>query len=219
MSELKQQEDVKDYFVRHATRFDGLYGGDNAATRVFDRLFRRPMYDRYVYTIQALAESTGKKYLDLGCGSGRYSVALAQLGAKVTGLDFSAAMLALAENYTAEAGQADKVTYVKTDINEWMQSTSERFDASLAMGVFDYLADPTLTLSLMLKVSENVIVSLPAPTFPRSQLRSLRYKMQNCPVFYFRQADVEKLVTDAGGEITEIKRLGNAGFWIICKKR
>jgi ubiquinone/menaquinone biosynthesis C-methylase UbiE len=100
MPDTENQADVQDYFVRHATRFNGLYGGDNMATRLFDKTFRRPMYDRYVYTVQDLAAGKNKKYLDLGCGSGRYSVALAQLGAKVTGLDFSEAMLALAEVYT-----------------------------------------------------------------------------------------------------------------------
>src|SRR4051812_17272607 len=82
------QPDVQDYFVRHAVRFDGLYGGDNMATRVFDQLFRKPMYKRYRLTIEALGAAKGKKYLDLGCGSGRYSINLARLGARVVGLDF-----------------------------------------------------------------------------------------------------------------------------------
>ncbi len=219
MPDNKPQADVQDYFVRHATRFNGLYGGDNMATRLFDKTFRRPMFDRYVFTVEELAAGKNKKYLDLGCGSGRYSVALAQLGAKVTALDFSDAMLVLAEKYTRESGQSSNINYVKTDINEWMENTTERFDASLAMGVFDYLTNPEKTLSLMLKVSDTVLISLPAPTFPRSQLRTLRYRMQNCPVFYFKRDDVERLVTNAGGIISEIKPLGGAGFWVNCKRR
>jgi ubiquinone/menaquinone biosynthesis C-methylase UbiE len=219
MPDTENQADVQDYFVRHATRFNGLYGGDNMATRLFDKTFRRPMYDRYVYTIQDLAAGKNKNYLDLGCGSGRYSVALAQLGAKVTGLDFSEAMLALAEVYTKNSNQSENVKFIKTDINHWMENTTEHFDASLAMGVFDYLANPEKTLSLMLKVSDTVLLSLPAPTFPRSQLRTLRYRMQNCPVFYFKRDDVERLVTKAGGVISEIKPLGRAGFWVKCKRR
>jgi 2-polyprenyl-3-methyl-5-hydroxy-6-metoxy-1,4-benzoquinol methylase len=219
MAEIEKQADVQDYFVRHATRFNGLYGGDNMATRLFDRTFRKPMYDRFVYTVQELAAGKNKRYLDLGCGSGRYSVALAELGAKVTGLDFSEAMLDLAKDYTEKSGQSANIKFVKTDINQWMADTTEHFDASFAMGVFDYLSNPEKTLSLMLKVSDKVLLSLPAPTFPRSQLRTLRYRMQNCPVFYFRQDDVERLVKNAGGTITEIKPLGGAGFWVNCKPR
>lgn len=219
MQQPEKQADVQDYFVRHAARFDGLYGGDNMATRAFDKIFRKPMYDRFVYTINDLSDGKGKKYLDLGCGSGRYSVALANLGANVTGLDFSDAMLKLAGEYAAASGQSERVRFQKTDINEWMDTTAERFDSSFAMGVFDYLANPTKTLSLMLKVSDSALISLPAPTFPRSQLRTWRYKLQNCPVFYFDKAGAEKLVSDAGGQVVEMKPLGKAGFWIKCRKR
>src|SRR4051812_43585466 len=39
---------------------------------------------------------SGLRILDLGCGTGRHSVALATAGAKVTALDFSKGMLARA---------------------------------------------------------------------------------------------------------------------------
>lgn len=218
MEQVKKQKDVQDYFVRHATRFDGLYGGDNAATRLFDKWFRKPMYARYVYTLEDLLPGKGKSYLDLGCGSGRYAVALAGAGARVTGLDFSPAMLALASKFATETGSQNSTEFIQTDINEWMQTTKMRFDASYAMGVFDYLNNPVHTLKLMLNVSDSALISVPSPTFPRSQIRTFRYKLQDCPVFYFKKADVEKLFADAGGQITEIKSLGNAGFWVKGRK-
>ena len=42
--------------------------------------------------------------LDAGCGTGSLSVALAEIGHQVTGIDLSPAMLALAENKAAAAG-------------------------------------------------------------------------------------------------------------------
>lgn len=214
---FEKQEDVQDYFVRHAIRFNGLYGGDNMATRIFDRLFRKPMYDRYRFTLEAVQQSGGKRFLDLGCGSGRYAVHIAKEGREVVGLDFSDAMLKLANDYAAKEGVSDKVEFIKTDINEWMQTTDQHFDASFAMGVFDYLTNPVETLRLMLKVSDRAYMSLPAPTFPRSQLRTWRYKRQDCPVFYFRDADVKKLVADAGGKIVRTRSLG-AGVWVEAAK-
>ena len=213
------QPDVQDYFVRHAARFDGLYGGDNMATRVFDQLFRKPMYERYRLTIEALGDAKGKKYLDLGCGSGRYAINLARLGAKVTGLDFSAAMLKLANAYARDEGVASKVKFVETDMNRWMDDNDEHFDAAFAMGVFDYLEDPVGTLRRMLDVADRAYLSIPAPEFPRAQLRRLRYRQQNCPVYFYTRQQTEELVRKVGGKILRIEPLGRrSGFWVEAAK-
>jgi SAM-dependent methyltransferase len=218
-SATEYRDDVQDYFVRHAARFDGLYGGDNMATRIFDQFFRKPMYERYRLTIEALGDAKGKTYLDIGCGSGRYAINLARLGARVVGLDFSAAMLELANAYAKEEEVASKVEFIQTDMNLWMEQTDEHFDASFAMGVFDYLDDPVATLRLMLEVSDRAYLSIPAPEFPRAQVRRLRYRKQNCPVYFYTRRETEELVRTAGGEITRIEALGKrSGFWVEAVK-
>lgn len=220
MQSAERREDVQDYFVRHAARFDGLYGGDNAATRLFDRIFRKGMYDRYRLTIDALGDASGKKYLDVGCGSGRYAVNLARLGAEVTGIDFSDAMLQLARRYAEEEEPlAGRVRFIKADFDEWMGQANEHYDAVYAMGVFDYLDDPVHTLKLMLGIADRAYMSLPAPEFPRAQLRRRRYARQNCPVYFFTRAQAEQLVSEAGGRILRIEPLGRrSGFWVESTK-
>ena len=209
------QEDVQDYFVRHAARFDGLYGGDNMATRLFDQMFRKPMYVRYRLTIEALGDAKGKTYLDLGCGSGRYAINLARLGANVVGLDFSTAMLDLARAYATEEGVTSKVKFIETNMNRWMDEADQHFDAAFAMGVFDYLDDPVATLKRMLRIADRAYMSLPAPEFPRAQLRRMRYKRQNCPVYFFNRQQTKDLVRNAGGKILRIEPLGKrSGFWV-----
>lgn len=213
------QPDVQDYFVRHAARFDGLYGGDNMATRVFDRVFRKPMYERYRLTIEALADAKGKQYLDLGCGSGRYAINLARLGARVVGIDFSDAMLQLARRYAKEERVEGKVEFHEGDMNRWMDETGEHFDAAFAMGVFDYLDDPSGTLRRMLNVADRALLSIPAPEFPRAQLRRLRYKRQNCPVYFFTREQMEDMVARAGGKILSVKPLGRrSGYFVEATK-
>lgn len=213
------QPDVQDYFVRHAARFDGLYGGDNMATRLFDRLFRKPMYERYRLTIEALGNAKGKSYLDVGCGSGRYAINLARLGANVVGLDFSAAMLELAKDYAQEVRVASRVKFIEADLNRWMEDTGDHFDAAFAMGVFDYLDDPVATLRRMLKVADRAYISIPAPEFPRAQLRRLRYRRQNCPVYFYNRAQLDELVEKAGGKILRREPLGGrSGFWVEASK-
>jgi len=219
MATLERTEDVQDYFVRHAVRFDGLYGGDNMATRIFDQMFRKPMYERYRLTIEALGDAEGKTYLDLGCGSGRYAINLAKLGAKVVGLDFSEAMLGLARAYAKDESVGSKVEFIETDMNRWMDETKRHFDAAFAMGVFDYLDDPVATMKRMLKVADRAYVSIPAPEFPRAQLRRLRYRRQDCPVYFFTREDTKELVKNAGGKILRIEPLGRrSGFWVEVTK-
>jgi ubiquinone/menaquinone biosynthesis C-methylase UbiE len=212
----ERRDDVQDYFLRHASRFDGLYGDGSRATRVFDRVFRKPMYQRYQSTIKELGRhAADKRYLDVGCGSGRYAVNLAKLGAEVVGVDFSRTMLDLAQKYADEEQVTGRTTFIEADMDEWMESTDERFDAAYAMGVFDYLADPVRTLRSMLRIAGHALLSLPAPEFPRAQLRRLRYARQHCPVFFYTRTDAEQLVDEAGGKVVSISPLGKrSGFFI-----
>ena len=208
------QEDVKSYFVRHAVRFNDLYGGDNTSTKIFDKLFRKPMYTRFEWTIQEVSIEDVKTVLDLGCGSGRYAVALARNGKEVTGVDFSQKMLELAREYSETSGTSESTEFHQADINVWMANTKKRFDISIGMGLFDYLTSPADTLRKMLNVSKVAVISFPAPTFPRSQIRSWRYRAQDCPIFFFTEQDVKNMAEEAGAEITEIRSLNGAGFWV-----
>jgi ubiquinone/menaquinone biosynthesis C-methylase UbiE len=53
--------------------------------------------------LQVLGEVRGKDILELGCGAARWSVALAERGARMVGLDFSATRLAQARAHMAAA--------------------------------------------------------------------------------------------------------------------
>ena len=54
--------------------------------------------------------------LELGCGSGRVCLALAQAGLEVTGVDTSAAMLALARAHVEDAGLSERARLELTDV-------------------------------------------------------------------------------------------------------
>lgn len=68
--------------------------------------------------------------LELGCGSGRVCLALAQAGLKITGVDSSPAMLALAGAYAAEAGLESRVRLQHQDVRELA------FEEQFALAVF-----------------------------------------------------------------------------------
>ena len=68
------------------------------------------------------AERCDGPVLELGCGSGRVSVALAKAGFQVTGIDESAAMLALAREHAAEAGVSQRVRFEQGDVRRLMSA-------------------------------------------------------------------------------------------------
>lgn len=62
------------------------------------------------------AQRAGGPLLELGCGTGRLLVPLAQAGFEVTGVDISPAMLQIAQRKLQVHGVADRVTLVQADV-------------------------------------------------------------------------------------------------------
>ena len=66
----------------------------NRAARFFDADYAG--YQDDLPVLQAYAQRTGGPLLELGCGTGRLLIPLAQAGYGVTGVDFSPEMLRIA---------------------------------------------------------------------------------------------------------------------------
>jgi SAM-dependent methyltransferase len=81
--------------------------------------------------VEAAAGRPGRgTALDLGCGSGAFSVYLAQRGYQVTGIDFIPAALAMAK--ARSDNENVKVTWVLADLLEW--DSGQQFDLILDSG-------------------------------------------------------------------------------------
>lgn len=210
--------DVRDYFKRTAASFDHLYSDEQQARSLFDQLFRKPMYWRFELTFDALQEGAGKRYLDVGCGSGRQATLLAETGAHVTGIDFSDEMLNLARSYAESKNVSERTDFKLAHFLHWVKDYKEHFDAVYALGVFDYTDDPLTMMSEMARVSDLVIASWPAPNFPRAQLRTWRYKRMGCPVYFYTGEKVRSLHAEAGLELMRMHACGKAGFWTLARK-
>jgi len=80
--------------------------------------------------------SEGSKVLDLSCGIGRHSVALAQRGFDVTGIDISPANIRRAEQRAKENAVESKTRFIVGDIRrllEHLPAAKNRFDAFISM--------------------------------------------------------------------------------------
>ncbi|MDP6136819.1 MAG: class I SAM-dependent methyltransferase [Arenicellales bacterium] len=86
---------------------------------------------------KALGDVCGCSVLDLGCGTGRHALWLAEAGAHVTAIDFSEDMLAVARSKRG----ADGVDFMVYDLHERLPFGSGAFDIVVSGLVLEHLRD------------------------------------------------------------------------------
>jgi len=87
----------------------------------------------------------GRTALDVGCGAGLLAEPLARLGAKVTGIDASADLIAAAREHSAAMGL--EIDYRAGDV----QALEARFDLVTCMEVIEHVADPAAFVKALAK--------------------------------------------------------------------
>jgi len=205
-------EKVRSHFHATAAEFDAIYSGDKGRlSRWLDRRLRWDMYERFRRTVAECSEP-GLSVLDVGCGSGRFSVAVARAGAReVVGLDFAESMLDIARRLAEKEGVADRCRFLNADFME--QKFARPFDVTLAIGLFDYVADCMPFLRKMRRLSRSKVVAVfPRKWTWRAPVRKVRLALRGCPVYFFTRPQVERLMAQAGFERLTIDRLGKLYF-------
>jgi len=86
------------------------------------------------------ASVAGKEVLDVGCGGGILAEALAQRGARVTGIDMGEAPLAVAELHKLESGVA--VDYLRITAEELALQRPAQFDVVTCLEMLEHVPDP-----------------------------------------------------------------------------
>ena len=82
-----------------------------------------------------------KTVLDIGCGGGLLSEALASIGAEVTGIDLAKEALDVARLHLLESGQ--KVDYQKISIEELAAQQPASFDILTCLEMLEHVPDPS----------------------------------------------------------------------------
>ena len=90
--------------------------------------------------IDKRAEVAEKTLLDVGCGGGIFSEAMAQRGAIVTGIDMGDAPLAVANLHKLESGL--NIDYFKATAESFSDSNFQRFDAVTCLEMLEHVPNP-----------------------------------------------------------------------------
>jgi SAM-dependent methyltransferase len=191
-------ERTSHFFDDYAADFDSIYGNDNRALeRVANRLFRRAMVLRYEKTLAGCQPIQGRSVIDIGCGPGHYSIALACAGAaKVIGLDFAPGMLKIARERAASYGIADRCTFALDDFLTY--PVSEKFDYAIVMGFMDYIRDPRVVIDRVLEITRGrAFFSFPKAGGFLAWQRKMRYR-NRCDLFLYRKDEIQSLLSPTG---------------------
>jgi len=209
---------VRSYFERTADSFDALYGDHHTWSYRFNRVFRKGLFERIDRTTEAIEGMENFTVLDVGCGSGRNSARFADLGARrVVGIDFSAPMLELARECARVAGVVEQCEFIQADFLDY--PFQETFDVVVALGVFDYVADPVRVLKRMTELSDDkVVASFPGISPLRAPLRKLRYALRGCPAYFYTGTRLRQICHEAGLAKFRIDKLPSSGYMLVGEK-
>jgi 2-polyprenyl-3-methyl-5-hydroxy-6-metoxy-1,4-benzoquinol methylase len=216
---MKTTEVVRGYFDRESRRFDAIYETRKpVAQRVVDRVFRHVVVRRFEL-ITNLAPMVGPwSVLDVGCGPGRYAIALAQAGAaRVVGVDVAASMIGIAQSEAERLRVAGRCTFVTSAFPEF--STDEKFDVVVATGYFDYLPDPERHLALMIqRCRGRIFASIPKKWEFRVPIRKARFAYERGFVRFYSQRQLDALIASTGVDRSRVSVIDLGRDWILTMR-
>ena len=209
---MSNRRSTSEFFDSYALDFSALYGNANRfPSSLINQLFRRSMRLRFARTLSECRPIEGATVLDIGCGPGLYSVALARLGAgHVTGIDFAPKMIELARQRADAAGCTEKCEFVLADFMDYPLKRTHDF--CVAMGFMDYVADPQTALHKIVSLTgRKALLSFPASVGLLAWQRRWRYR-RKCALYMYSASDLDRLLAGYGTRRTAVDRLGRDFF-------
>lgn len=139
--------DVIDYYNRKANDWDSI-----SSYAFGDEFFDREDIRRVLRVVDI---KKGERILDAGCGTGRYAIEFARLGARVLAVDASEKMIAIAREKAADNGLDTGIEFLIADIEDMKPKGVDRV---FFCKTFEHLSRPWMALEELSKRSDEVII-------------------------------------------------------------
>lgn len=155
--------------------------------RLIDRREKQAVLD-------ALEPIDGKDVLEIACGTGRFTVMLAERRANIIGLDISGPMLQQGRQKAKIAGVTDQLDFMRGDAGR-LPFPDDHFDVVFAMRFFHLADTPETFLTEMARVSKDQVFF---DTFKAYSSRSAYNWMLPMGSRLYEDEEVYDLVDGAG---------------------
>jgi 2-polyprenyl-3-methyl-5-hydroxy-6-metoxy-1,4-benzoquinol methylase len=147
VSYRRQQEEVNAYFRAQSSYWKDIYTSSGVQAEIY-----RMRQAVVLAWIDDLALAPGSRVLEIGCGAGFLSVALAQRGLYVHAIDSAETMVELTRRHAAESGTSELLSVGIGDVCD-LGFEDNSFDLVVALGVIPWLERPELAIREMARVS------------------------------------------------------------------
>jgi ubiquinone/menaquinone biosynthesis C-methylase UbiE len=147
MSYRQQQEKVHAHFQVQSSYWKEIYAGNSVYGAIY-----RTRKSRALAWIDDLALAPGSRVLEVGCGAGFLSVALAHRGLRVHAIDSAEMMVELTRQHAMESGVTDLLTVDVGDVYS-LAFEDDSFNLVIALGVTSWLARPELAIREIARVT------------------------------------------------------------------
>jgi 2-polyprenyl-3-methyl-5-hydroxy-6-metoxy-1,4-benzoquinol methylase len=167
----------------------GIPHEDGVINGVVNSLFRQSMRTRFLKALEGCSPVAGKTVLDIGCGPGHYSVALARMGAsRVLGVDVAEGTLDIARARAEKEGVSHLCEFSKKDF--FTEEFAESFDYVIVTGFMDYVEDAPAAVRKMVSLTRGkAFFSFPIAGGLLAWQRQLRYRSR-CPLYLYTHQQV-----------------------------
>jgi ubiquinone/menaquinone biosynthesis C-methylase UbiE len=202
---LEVRKQVEQYYNAHAARYEAKF-----ARPLVDQIKRREEEDILSFLFEHLPQRG--RLLELGCGTGLFTLPVARRGYAVTASDVSSGMLAETERKLQDSG-LDNVALVTADCDseDGFPSEMSGFDGVFGIGLLEYITAPDRLFARvfrMLKPGGVAILTAPTVSFSGFGYYVSSLVRKHLRMRLHTRRSLTKLFLRAGFEDVDVRPVG-----------